>query len=335
MVTAAKDRITGPGKIQKLPDGSTLLFNFDIDSSVLKPEHRAFLEQNIVSAANANPGGVRVVIGGSADRLGDSGHNVALSNRRIEAVSAFLKQRKPGYPWVFVGFGQGAGESSAERAGDKDDTRDDLFRSVIIEVLTPGRPIPPKPRIPNAFPKKPNVFPRQLPRPNPSTCLIDSECPLSRDFSIMLIVGGTGGEILEAGFLTFMIQDPLNRLSCLYTLSAIGLATPGLPITPLGAGSPSIFHISKPTKVTRFGPIGGITSATVGPPGSPPVGPQNKTLFSVLSFTFKDPDSSIPAGKVIINNFDTGPISIQGGGIHAGRFKAESVCRGGLGADRT
>ena len=205
-------RHTGPGRSQKLPDGSTLLFNFDIDSSELKTEHRAFLERTILTAANNSPAGLRVVIGGSADRLGDAQYNVALSNRRIDAVAAFLKQRKPGYRWTFVGFGQGVGEATAERAGDRDNTRDDLFRSVIVEVLAPGRPVPPKPNIPKNFPKKPNVFPRPLPRPNPTTCVTEKECPLSQDFSIQLIVGVTGGEIIEAAFFTFLLKDLTNKL---------------------------------------------------------------------------------------------------------------------------
>ena len=331
MATAAKDKLTGPGKIQKLPDGSTLLFNFDIDSSVLKLEHRAFLEQNIVSATNANTRGLRVVVGGSADRLGNAGHNIALSNRRIEAVTTFLKQRKPGYPWDFVGFGQGVGEATAERAGDKDDTRDDLFRSVIIEVLKPGQPIPPKPNIPKIFPKKPNVLPRALPRPNPSTCLTEQDCPFSQNFSIQLLAGISGGEILEAAFLTFMIKDIDNRLECLYSLAGGGLANPGLPANVIVVGKPSLFHPGKATKVMNFGPVGGISSLTV--PLHPLLPPT--TVFSVLDFSFHESGSVFPSGNVFIPKFDTGPISIPGAGIHGGRFKAHSICRGKPGADRT
>jgi hypothetical protein len=323
MATAAKDKLTGRGEFQKLPDGSTLLFNFDIDSSVLKPEHRAFLEQNIVSAANASPGGLRVVVGGSADRLGDAGHNVALSNRRIEAVTSFLKQRKPGYPWDFVGFGEGVGEATAERAGDKDDTRDDLFRSVIIEVLARGRPIPPKPSIPKRFPKKPNVFPRPLPRPNPSTCLTEQNCPLSRNFSIQLLAGVSAGEILETAFFTFLIKDLDNRLECLYSLVGAGLANPGLPASVSAVGKPSVFHPGKATKVTNFGPVGGISSLTL-PTNPTPAFPL--TVFSILDFSFHDSGSVVPSGNVFIGSFDTGPISIPGAGIHGGRFKAQSLC---------
>jgi hypothetical protein len=332
MVTAAKDRLTGPGKKEKLPDGSTLLFNFDIDSSDLKKEHRDFLENTIVKAANNSPNGLRVVVGGSADRLGDAGHNVALSNRRIDAVIAFLKRRKPGYRWTFVGFGQGVGETTAERAGDRDNTRDDLFRSVIVEVLAPGQPVPPKPSIPKSFPKKPNVFPRALPVPKPTTCLTEQECPISQNFTIQLLVAVTGGEIIEGAFLTFLMKDLLNKVEALYSLTGGGLGTPGLPANVSLIGSPAQFRPSKATKVTNFGPVGGISSLTVpvGPGGSVPI-----TIFSVMNFTFHDSGSIIPAGNVFIDALDTGPVSIPGAGIHGGRFKLESICRGERGADRS
>ncbi len=334
MVTAEKNKHTGPGKLQKLPDGSTLMFNFDVDSAQLKVEHQRFLEQNVISAANANPNGLRVVIGGQADRLGDSAHNVALSNRRIEAITIFLKQRKPRYAWDFVGFGEGTGESNAERAGDKDNTRDDLFRSVIIEVLKPGRPIPPKPSIPKTFPKKPNVSPRALPRsPNQDTCVPARNCPTSKNFSVQLMVGVTAGEILEAAFFTFLIKDLDNRLECLYLLRGGGLANPGLPANVALVGKPSNFHLDNAIKVTNFGPVGGISSLTV------PVSPlpsQNITFFSVLSFSHHQTDSIIPSGLVTITKFDTGPVSIPGVGIHGGEFKAAGgLCRGEFGASRS
>ncbi len=331
MPTPSSQRATGPGQTQKLPDGSTLLFNFDIDSAVLKPEHIAFLQQNVLTAANANPGGLRVVLGGSADRLGDAGHNVALSNRRIDAVVNFLKQRLPRYPWDFKGFGEGVGEDTAKRAGDEDGTRDDLFRSVIIEVLKPGQPIPPKPNIPKVFPKKPNEVPRALPRPNPSSCLTEQECPANQSFTIQLLVGGTGGEVIEAAFFTFLIKDPKNGVQCLYSLTGGGLGTPGLPVNLSLIGTPAAFNTSKPTKVTAFGPIGGISALTVPlNPALPPV-----TFFSVLDFTFHAPGGTIPSGNVFIPKFDTGPVNIPGAGIHGGRFKAHSVCRGGPGADKS
>jgi hypothetical protein len=333
MVTAAKDRLTGPGQIEKLPDGSTLLFNYDIDSTAIKPEHAKFLDQNIVAAAKQNPNGLRVVIGGTADRLGDAGHNVVLSNRRIEAVVAFLKRRMPNYPWDFQGFGAGVGESTAERAGEKDDTRSDIFRSVIIEILKPGQPIPPAPSIPRSFPKKPGSFPKPIPRRPPSrVCVTERDCPFGEFFTIQLLVGLSGGEIVEAGVFGFLIVDTLNKLEAVYTLTSGGLGTPGLPVNVSLVGKPSQFRTRKAVKVTNFGPVGAITSATVpvGPGGSVPI-----TLFSILNFNFHNSGSLVAAGSVFISDFDTGPVSIPGAGIQLGRLKLETVCRGGPGASNS
>ena len=225
--------------------------------------------------------------------------------------------------------------ATAERAGDKDETRDDLFRSVIIEVLKPGQPVPPKPSIPKVFPKKPNVFPRPLPPiPNQNTCVPEQECPLSQRFSVQLIAGVTGGEIVEAAFLTFLIKDLDNRLECIYSLTGGGLGPPGLPVNVSVIGKAAGFQPSKPTKVTNFGPLGGITSITT-PPLILPFPQTQITVFSILDFSFHEFDSVIPAGNVFINRFDTGPISIPGAGIHGGRFKLEGgLCRGKLGANR-
>jgi peptidoglycan hydrolase-like protein with peptidoglycan-binding domain len=309
-----------------------LLFNFDIDSTALKPEHVAFLEQNVLSAAQVNPSGLRVVIGGSADRLGDAAYNVALSNRRIEAVATFLRQRMPSYPWDLQGFGQGVGEDTAARAGDPDNTEDERFRSVIIEVLKPGQPIPPRPNIPKVFPKKPNEFPRPTPRPVGS-CVPDAECPLSQDFTIQLLFGATVGDIAEGTFFSFLIRDVTNRLQVVYSLTGAGVATPGLPVTPAVAGERVAFRTSKPVKVTCFGPVGAITSLTIPNPVLPFIKPL--PVFAALTFSFHDSGSLLPSGSVVIPKFDTGPISIPGAGIHAGHFESHGVCHGGPGAERS
>lgn len=180
-------------------------------------------------------------------------------------------------------------------------------------------------------PNKQKPIPRP-PRPNNSECMTDDEVPTGTVFDIQLIVGGSGGEIIEAGFFTFMIIDHMNRLSCLYTLTGAGFATPGLPVTPVGAGKPSRFEL-QPTKITRFGPIGGLGSITVGPPGSI-IDPNNITLISLLSFGFRKGSDVLPSGRVTIRAFDTGPISLQGAGIQGGKFTCQNICRGSLGAEK-
>lgn len=192
---------------------------------------------------------------------------------------------------------------------------------------------------PAPLPKRPGEFPRPDRPSNPSSCVTDTACPLQTNFVIQLIAGATVGEILEGGVLTFIIKDKLNRLSCLYSLTSGGFATPGLPFTPSVVGSPTPFITKIPTKITRFGPIGGITGVTLAVPGSSPIPglPSNlkKTIISTLTFSFRISESAIPSGFVVLNNFDTGPISVEGAGIQGGRFKLENRCAGELGADRT
>jgi hypothetical protein len=262
--------------------------------------------------------------------------------RRVQEALALIRQREPGLGipdfqvnGVYDDKTAKAVRAYKEKRGIRNYANriDDVVGIKTIRSLDNDARL--KPRVePPPRPSRPTVVPRPLPRIRPGSCLPDAECPTSREFVIQLIVGGTGGEILEAAFLTFMIQDQKHGLACLYSLSGGGVATPGLPINPMGAGSPRPFTTSIETKVTRFGPIGGITGVTIGPPGSP-VDPHNVNLLSVLTFSFTRPGSAIPAGTVILNRFDTGPISIQGAGIHGGRFKAHGICRGGLGADRT
>lgn len=188
---------------------------------------------------------------------------------------------------------------------------------------------------PIPHPKKDKPIPRP-PRPNTSQCLIDAEVPTSDVFDIQMIVGGSGGEIAEAGLFIFAIIDNKNRLSCFYTLTSGGLATPSaVPVSPAGAGKSSTFRTPFPTKITRFGPVGSLVSVTIGPPTGP-VSPDNVTIVSTLSFGVRSSLSNFPDRMVTIHNFDTGggPVSIQGAGIQMGSFACKSICKGGLGADK-
>lgn len=195
-----------------------------------------------------------------------------------------------------------------------------------------NRPVPTPPPPPSPPPAPPPPAPAP-PAPLPTNCLVEAECPTNTVFDIQMIVGGSGGEIIEGGLFAFMITDLENRLSCPYSLFTGGLGTPGLPITPAGGGKPSRFRTPVPVKVTSFGPVGGLSSVTVGLPGTI-AGPNNVTLFSVLTFGYRKSMSLTPDGMITINPFDTGPINIQGAGIQLGRFKCLGLCKGGLGAGK-
>jgi hypothetical protein len=289
-MTAAPSKLTGPGQEQKLPDGSTLLSNFDIDSSVLKPQHTAFLRREVLAAAKANPGGLLVVIGGSTDRLGDATHNVALSNRRIQAVANFLKQTMPAYPWDFQGFGEGVGEQTAIRAGDDDGTRDDIFRSVIVEVLKPGQPIPPRPNIPKSFPKKPGDVPK--PDRNESfLCLTTDQVPAGQVFSVRIQSSIATG-FLGALTMIVVIQDVRNQLECEYRFTGIDATNTSNSIGTADGLKPHFFQANA-TKVTNF------TSANI--TGSP------NPLSSKIDFKFTGIDGKSQSATSAID-LDASPI---------------------------
>jgi hypothetical protein len=326
------ERDTGSGKIEHLEDGSTLLFNYNIDGDAPKAEHRAWLDNHVITDAKASPNGLSVVIDGTTDRLGDAEYNIGLSRRRTEAVMKYLRGKLPNYPWDFKPDWQG--EAKAERKGDPKGLPNEVYRAVLIRTLKPGEPVPPRPNIPSVWPHKPKEFPRppRTPPLLPSTCIVDDNCPVSQEFHIKLIAGATAGEIVEGVGMFFMIQDTTNRLECMYSLKGAGLASPGPPINPAVAGSPKSFRTSEATKVTRFGPLGGILQVT-GAVGFPPfIVP--KTVASTLSFSFKGPNSPLPKGTVTIGDFDTGLISIPGGGIHGGHFQPLTLCRGKSGANK-
>ena len=86
---------TGPGKIDEsgppsltLRDRFGLLYNFDIDDSSLKKEHRDWLEQ--VAAPIASCQAAEVFLKGSASRSGGNEYNLQLSNRRAASVRKYL-----------------------------------------------------------------------------------------------------------------------------------------------------------------------------------------------------------------------------------------------------
>lgn len=185
---------------------------------------------------------------------------------------------------------------------------------------------------PEPKPKKPNVVPRPTPGPLPATCLTDDECPPSRSFSIRLLSSVTAGEIVEGGAFLFSVtdtHDPAKKLSCLYQLKSAGLGTPSpIPVNVSFIGKPSSFVTSSPTRVTRFGPVGGLGSFTVR------ILAFTTTVLSELSFSFKDAGTDSIAGTVFVHNFDTGFVNLPGAGIQGGIFEPITLCRGSLGADK-
>ena len=89
-------RATGPGKVEELsaPPGRDdlvqggLLFNFDFDDDVVKPEHRQWLDDNAVPVLRPN-NGARAFLNGMASQAGAADYNRDLSRRRERTSNAF------------------------------------------------------------------------------------------------------------------------------------------------------------------------------------------------------------------------------------------------------
>lgn len=337
---AAIERKTGPGQIEEIGQ-ARLLFNYDIDSDELKPEHKQFLMSEVIPRARRSPRGLVVVADGTADRLGDARHNEDLSRRRALKLQGFLRQQLPNYPWQFSTKWQG--ERKAEKEGDIDGSVNDRFRGVLLTVLDPGQPIPPRPTIPKVptppkeFPKKPNEVPRVIPPPKVlDPCLHHRDVPTSRDFSIQIFAGVTGGEGLEGANIHFIIRDNTHRLQTRYQLLAVGAGTPSpIPIAPMAAGKPKSFSTSKPVKVTNFGPKAIFLSAT-----SPPIVPgfsQTQVGVTGLLLEFRPESTGFfnnPLNSVAIS-LDSGVIpSLPGGHLSGGVMIPLSICTGDIGAVR-
>lgn len=131
-------RATGSGKVQMLPippaePTMTLrasLLNFDIDGDTPKSEHERFLVDNVVPLLEIP--GVVVRLRGVASRSGSDAHNLALSQRRVDKVQAFLRRHGPANVQVDR---QAVGEADAAAAGQADRTEDEAFRAVIVSVV--------------------------------------------------------------------------------------------------------------------------------------------------------------------------------------------------------
>src|SRR5215471_15877764 len=68
-----------------------LLYDFGIDSAVLQPEHVAALKGLLTGLGRAGRPVVTVSIDGFASHTGTAHHNLTLSQRREQAVAAFLR----------------------------------------------------------------------------------------------------------------------------------------------------------------------------------------------------------------------------------------------------
>jgi hypothetical protein len=139
----ARRRHTGWGNgVQRANPPSVLLFNFDVGSPSLKLEHWDMLRSWVVPYLRK---GHSISIVGLASRTGSTAYNQKLSQDRADNTLRFLKSE------VREGFNArsviGFGELKAAAEGERDNTEDPRFRSVLILSAPGPTPPPPPPKI--------------------------------------------------------------------------------------------------------------------------------------------------------------------------------------------
>jgi len=118
---------TGPGWAKWVSSRTWLLYNFDINRSNLKSEHKTFINQLLPNIKGA----AKVKLTGHASRAGRPARNVRLSKARAEKVAAYLKQR--GVPAGRIET-IGLGEKTAAQQGAPDRSERSADRAVSVSL---------------------------------------------------------------------------------------------------------------------------------------------------------------------------------------------------------
>lgn len=141
---------TDPGSLQ------ALLFNFDVNVHMLKPEHWAWINENVgvgglVFRGQAAGGGTtQLLICGLASRTGSNALNWALAQNRAFSVAAAIAARNVQDLKPVIQFG--VGEEAARLAGLKDGVEDEKWRGVMVRFDSATKHIPPRPPVPTFRP---------------------------------------------------------------------------------------------------------------------------------------------------------------------------------------
>jgi hypothetical protein len=133
-------RETGPGDgsflvtDQDLPRQAVfdfILTNFNIDGNLLKPEHKAALDQHIVPFVRANK--VHVELTGTASKTGSAAHDKELSRERALRVRQYLMRQGLSNAQVASGDVHAAGKSLSTSKN----AEDELDRAVRVRIVVP------------------------------------------------------------------------------------------------------------------------------------------------------------------------------------------------------
>jgi hypothetical protein len=142
--------MSGPGKIAIFMatawDLQALLYNFEINSPELKPEHKKWITEKIGVHPPPSPGvdvtpqrtrTMSALICGLASRTGSDALNWHLSQNRAEKVADAIWRLDPS---IFLnGLKFGLGEEAARIAGLKDGVEDEKWRSVFVRLYDPSK----------------------------------------------------------------------------------------------------------------------------------------------------------------------------------------------------
>ena len=129
--------MSGPGKILVLTDPQSqvsltaLLYNFDVDSPQLKPQHTQCLDAHVKSFLS---NGYYPQIVGFASRTGTDAHNWSLSKARADNVERYLQRFNPNNTAHWVALSVAVGEEAARLLGVKDGIEDEHWRGVWLNI---------------------------------------------------------------------------------------------------------------------------------------------------------------------------------------------------------
>jgi len=240
------------------------LCNFTTGQADLLPAHIDFLDKEVAAVIRGMQG-PWVDLFGYASRVGDAAFNMALSERRINAV----KQRISRYAsQVNFQIQKGLGETES---GPNERDNSGYWRAVDVYVYA-HKPPPPKP--------------------------VPPVVTAATEFEIRVVGGGSASIIAQADNYFFQIVDLVRRKTAffLYTGGGIGVSIPKIPgpgsVTK--AGPPSKFRTTRPAELYMFNS----TASLFQDPGAT-FGPYSvggalrlsiKEIYDSSSFIFTKPD---------------------------------------------
>jgi outer membrane protein OmpA-like peptidoglycan-associated protein len=225
-----------------------VLWNFAVGSSALKPEHvaalRAFLTENNVAFLDI---ATYASFTGHASSSGSETINLGVAMERAAAAQMWAATSSG-----LVGMDRTLSFTEGESNPRYPNTSpENMARNRRIEIEIVMRPQPE----PAEEPEPPAPPPGETPTPE-----VEQRY---QNFSIRMISGGEGGEVVGGGMYTFEIKE--NRPggnSVMYTFTGIGI-TGGMPAGAYGPSTWSDFTTAEPMRLEDFEGGGRIAAAGV------------------------------------------------------------------------